>query len=77
MTGYERKTLTLSHSATQPVRMRVEVDLSGTGSWVEYASFAVPPGRGLDHAFPDGFQAYWARVKSDSATTATAWFVYR
>jgi hypothetical protein len=76
MTGYERKRLTLSHRSAGPVTMRVEVDLTGTGKWVEYARFAVPAGKPLEHAFPEGYQAYWTRVIADAATTATAWFVY-
>ena len=77
MTGYEKKTLSLSHRGRDPVRMRVEVDLSGSDTWVEYAAFDVPAGKPLEHVFPEEFQAYWVRVRSDAATTATAWFVYR
>ena len=76
MTGYDRKTLTLSHQAPRPVRMKVEVDLTGTGKWVEYAALDVPAGKSTVHVFPDGFQAYWLRVSADTATTATAWLVY-
>ena len=42
MTGYDQKHLTLSHRSFKPVRVRVEVDVSGTGKWVEYARFDVP-----------------------------------
>lgn len=76
ITGYEKKTLSLSHTGTQPVRMRVELDLTGTGKWVEYASFEVTPGKTHVHVFPRGFQAYWLRTISTAATTATAWLVY-
>ena len=76
MTGYDRKKLTLSHRSGRAVRMRVEVDLTGNGHWVEYAALEVPPGLAVPHVFPDGFQAYWIRVSADSATTATAWMVY-
>lgn len=76
LTGYDRKTLTLSHRAAAPVRMRVEVDLTGTGRWVEYAAFDVAPGKSTVHVFPAGFEAYWLRVSADTATTATAWLVY-
>jgi hypothetical protein len=76
MTGYEHKTLALRHTAAQPVRLRVEVDPTGTGAWVGYAAFDVPAGRGTTHRFPDGYQAYWLRVTSDTATTATAWLTY-
>ena len=76
MTGYDRKTLELSHRSDRPVRIRVEIDLAGTGSWSRYDEFEVPPGRTVTHAFPDGFQAYWLRTSADSATTATAWLRY-
>lgn len=76
LTGYDRKTLTLSHTSAQPVRMKVEVDLTGTGTWVAYASFDVPAGKPVGHAFADGYQAYWLRVSAEVATTATAWLVY-
>ncbi len=76
MTGYDRKTLTLSHGSTGTVRFRLEVDLSGTGNWVEYATLAVPRGLAESHTFPEGFQAYWLRVSADTATSATARMVY-
>jgi hypothetical protein len=76
MTGYDRKTLSLSHRSPESVRMTVEVDLTGTGRWVSYATFEVPPGRTLEHRFPGGYQAYWLRLRADANTTATAWLVY-
>jgi hypothetical protein len=76
MTGYDKKTLTLSHRGTQTVTMKVEVDLAGTGKWVTFATIAVPPGKTVEQAFPEGYQAYWLRVTADAATTATAWLVY-
>ena len=69
LTGYDRKTLTLSHQSAQPVRMKVEVDLTGTGTWVTYASFEVPAGKPVVHPFADGYQAYWLRVSAE-------WLVY-
>ena len=76
LTGYDRKTLTLSHQAPRAVAMKVEVDLTGVGTWVTYATIQVPAGRPATHAFPPGFQAYWLRVSADVATNATAWLVY-
>jgi len=76
MTGYERKKLTLSHTGSAAVRMRIEVDLTGTGHWVQYASYDVAARQPTDHVFPAGFQAYWVRVTADTVTTATAWLVY-
>ena len=77
LTGYDRKTVTLSHTTAAPVRFRVEVDLTGTGQWVNYRSFDVPAGQALAHAFPAAYQAYWIRFVAESATTATAWLDYK
>jgi hypothetical protein len=76
MTGYERKTLTLAHAAPRPVRVKVELEVTGTGRWFEYAAFDVAAGTPFTHVFPDGFEACWLRVSADTATTATAWLVY-
>ena len=76
MTGYDRKALRLSHRGTRPVTMKVEVDLSGNGTWVEYRSVIVPAGRTEEHKFPAGYQAYWVRVIANAEVIATAWLVY-
>ena len=60
----------------QSVRMKIEVDLTGTGKWVNYATLDVPGGKTIEQKFPDGYQAYWLRVTAEAATTATAWMIY-
>ena len=75
-TGYDRKKLTLAHTAATPVRIRVEVDLTGTGSWVTYTALDVPAGKSVHHTFPAGYQAYWLRVVADTSTTASAQLTY-
>ena len=76
MTGYDHKTLTLSHHAAASVAMRVEVDITGSGDWKSYRTFDVPVGQELKHSFLDSFQAYWVRVVPDRDCRATAWLVY-
>jgi len=76
-TGYDSKTLRVSHSSAAMVRIRVELDLTGTGVWVEYRTFEVPPGRPVEHRFDPGFNAYWLRTVASSATTASAQLTYR
>jgi hypothetical protein len=76
MTGYDRKRLTLAHSAAVPVTLRVEVDIAGTGLWVPYREFAVAPGQPLEHTFPDAYAAYWVRLVANRDTIATATFNY-
>jgi hypothetical protein len=74
--GYRSGCVSLSHRSEQPITFKIEVDLTGTGKWVEYAIGNVPAGRPVEYVFPDGYQAYWTRVTASAATTATAWFVY-
>jgi hypothetical protein len=59
MTGYDAKRLTLSHTAAQPVTMRVEVDINGDGHWAPYRTFTLPANGKIEHQFPSAFQAYW------------------
>jgi hypothetical protein len=76
MNGYVGKRLTLSHAAAGPVRMRVEVDVTGDGDWVTYQVFDVPAAGQVSHMFPAAFHAYWLRVTADADCSATAWLDY-
>jgi hypothetical protein len=75
MTGYDEKELTLS--ADQATRITVEVDLTGMGDWVAYREFALEKGKEVKHLFPEGYQAYWVRCRSEGSATVTAWLEYR
>jgi hypothetical protein len=77
MTGFSDKILHLSHRGSAPLGVRVEIDLTGTGAWVSYATYDVPAGRTLDHRFPDGFNAYWLRTVALADGRATAQLTYR
>lgn len=76
LTGYDRKTLTLAHRERTERAFRVEVDMTGTGLWVPYERFVVPPGKPLVHSFPAAFGAYWLRVTAEQDTIATAQLRY-
>jgi hypothetical protein len=76
MTGYDHKTITLSHTSNQTITFTIEVDPTGTGHGVPYQQFKVPPGKPLTHTFPAAFTAYWVRLKSDQPCSATAQFKY-
>ena len=76
MTGYDKKTLILSHTSAQPVTVHVEIDISGSESWQRYRSFDVAVGQPVQYAFPEAFQAYWVRLVSNQPTVATAQFIY-
>lgn len=71
MTGYDRKRITLSHDAKQPVRFTLEVDFDHR-AWHVDREFDVLPGRTLEHVFPDGYSAHWIRLKTNRDCTATA-----
>jgi hypothetical protein len=77
MTGFSEKTLQLSHSGTGTLAIRIDVDLTGTGLWVPYATFEVPAGRVATHRFPDGYGAYWLRAVPSGDGRATAQLIYR
>jgi hypothetical protein len=76
MTGYDRKTVRLSHDRPADVRFTIEVDFLADGTWHPYETVTVPAGKTVTHAFPAGFAAHWVRVKADADCKATAWFVY-
>jgi len=77
MTGFDHKTLELSHDADGAVEFTVEVDFLSTGQWCRYATLSVPAGKTVRHEFPAGFSAYWARLRAGRNCRATARFVYR
>ncbi len=76
ITGYDKKTILLSHMASDSVRVRVEIDVTGEGLWVAYTEINVPAGGRIRYDFPDSFGAYWVRLVACSDTTATAEFIY-
>ena len=77
MTGYDRKSVHISHGHSQPVSITLEVDIDGKGLWVKYKTFKIPGGRITDHEFPAEFSAFWVRAISDTDTSATVQLRYR
>jgi hypothetical protein len=76
MAGYLNKSLEFSHVSLVPVTFTLEVDFTGDGNWVKYDDFIVQPNQVLRYDFPDGYNAYWVRLKTNIDTTATAKFIY-
>lgn len=74
MYGYDRKAVTLS--ATEATTLTLEVDFLADNSWSAYKTFNLAAGESTTHEFPAGFHAHWVRVKSSTATNASAQFVY-
>ncbi|MBM4040588.1 MAG: hypothetical protein FJ290_18945 [Planctomycetes bacterium] len=76
MTGFDRKTIELSHDAATEVSILLEVDFLAKGVWRPYQTFKVPPGQTVRHEFPAGYSAHWLRVAADKPCSATAWLTY-
>ena len=77
MTNFDKKRLTLKHTADKPITFTVEVNFSNVNIWRTYQTIVVPPGdAGLTHEFPAGFAAHWLRVTTDADTTASAQLIY-
>ena len=74
---YDKKVLSLSHQSDKNVVITVEVDPTGNGDWMEYASYTIKSGEKFVHQFPKSFQARWVRFVSDADTKATAWLEYK
>jgi len=77
MAFYDQKSLELSHQASGPVNVTIEVEPLGHGPWMTYKEVEVPAGETLRHQFPMGFQARWIRFVTDTDCEATAYLEYR
>nr|WP_236616238.1 hypothetical protein [Rhodopirellula europaea] len=77
MTGYDKKSAVMSHSSSENVTFTLQIDIDGTGRWVDYRSFQVAPDKLLSFDFPVGFSACWVRAVSDRDTTATLQLTYQ
>ena len=77
MTNFGRKTVSLAHDGSKPVRFTMEIDVTGTGTWLRHTAIDVAPGQPSEYAFADGFAAHWIRVTTDYTGKATALFRYR
>ncbi|MCC9606357.1 hypothetical protein LOC68_18270 [Blastopirellula sp. JC732] len=76
MNGFEKRTLTLSHKGDKPVKIRVEIDVTGDGDWMPYQTFSVEPNQTVTHQFPAALHAYWVRTVANQPTTASAQLAY-
>mgnify|MGYP001230398295 CR=1 FL=1 len=74
MTGYDRKSVTVSTQDDAGVTLEIDVD--GTGLWVPCKTFELKAGSTVRYEFPDGFSAYWVRAVCSVDTRATVTFRY-
>ena len=76
MTGYDRKSLTIS--AASPCQITAQVDISGNSDWVDYQSFEIKKiDQEASHAFPNDFEAYWIRFICNKNTSVSTKLMYR
>ncbi|EMI58144.1 sulfatase-like hydrolase/transferase [Rhodopirellula sallentina] len=75
--GYDQKTARLSHDSSTPVAFTLQIDLDGTGLWVDYKTISVAPSQVTTFEFPEAFSASWIRGVVDQDATATLQFEYR
>jgi hypothetical protein len=76
MTGFDEKSLTLWHDSPLDVRMTIEIDFLGDGSWSALETVNVAPNQRRVYPFAEGFMAHWARLRTDRRCIAGAWFEY-
>jgi hypothetical protein len=74
LNGFDEKHLTVT--TDRAANVRVEVDLTGDGHWVTYATLDLSQ-HTAGHQFPAGYNGYWLRVTADVDCVATAWLEYR
>ncbi len=73
MTGYDKKTISLTADKDVTITLEVNTDLMG---WHTYKEIKVAAGKTIQHVFPDGFSAHWIRTKANKDCKATAWLKY-
>jgi hypothetical protein len=73
--GFDSVLLHLWHEADKPIQVTVEIDVRGDGTWLTYDTITVQPDGHAELAFPDGFDAQWARLRTDTDCVANAEFV--
>ena len=76
MTNYDRKSLTLSHDANEPVTFAIEIDFLGNRTFRENQRITVKPNSSLKLNLSDGLSAKWVRFITDRAATVSALLHY-
>ncbi|MFZ9992291.1 MAG: hypothetical protein ACO3J6_07770, partial [Opitutales bacterium] len=76
MTGYDKKSLTLTNHGREPVRVTVQLDAAGDGRFSDYRDFTVTPGSPVEHAIPGWINAYWVRMVSAQDAVLSAQLSY-
>lgn len=67
MTGFDRKSVTLTGSPEKPATVDIEVDVLGNGEWRRITRLDSGVSGIATYSFPNGFAAHWVRAKLVSA----------
>ncbi|MCA9055616.1 MAG: hypothetical protein KDA75_17365, partial [Planctomycetaceae bacterium] len=76
MTGFDQKSVELSHDSSEPVTFRIEIDYSNRDYWKPYTEIVAPAGETVRYEFPAQYLAHWGRFVADRDCEATAWLTY-
>ena len=68
MTGYDKKTITISTNVNTNITLQIDVNLNG---WHDYKIIQSIVGKLFEHVFPDGYTAHWIHAVIHQACTAT------
>jgi hypothetical protein len=68
MTGYDKKTVTITTDSNVIFTLQVNIDLNG---WHHYKTIEASAGETIVHVFPEGYSAHWIRAVADTDCTAT------
>jgi hypothetical protein len=74
MAGFDNRIIHLKNYGNEPITIKIEVDKSGDGSWLEYKSVKLDKEQYDYHVFDKGLKVEWVRLVSDKASQITAAF---
>lgn len=76
--GYDQRSIQITHDSAATVTITLEVDSAGNGKWSPLTTLEAAPGETLFHAFTPEQTGAWIRLKSSADLgTATASFHFR
>jgi hypothetical protein len=73
MTGYDKKTVSITTDTNVNITLEVDIDLNG---WHPYKTIQAIAGQTIEYVFPDGYNAHWIRPVAHNACTATVCLKY-
>ncbi len=76
MTGFDQKSLHISHEDGQNRHFTIELDFQGTGSWHTFTDITTRNGY-ASYVFPAGLGAHWVRLTPHERCQVTAQFFYQ